>query len=257
MGTMTDPVTFEHEGEVSTVTMDDGKVNVFSPTMLRALHAAFDEAERAGGAVLLTGRPGCFSAGFDLHVLREQPDEVVPLLRQGATLAQRILSFPAPVVVACTGHAYPAGAFLLMAADVRVGADGPFRLGLNEVRIGMALPEFAVVLARHRLTPAAFDRTAVTGTMFGPREPRSRACSTTSSHLASCADAARAAAEDLATLDRRAHRTTKRRVRAPVLAELAAAIEAELTLPGAPASAPGECATGVPPGAPAPSLPMP
>ena len=87
-------------------------------------------------------------------------------------LAERILSFPAPVTIACTGHAFPAGAFLLMAADSRLGADGPFRLGLNEVRIGLTLPLFAIVLARHRLTPAHFDHAAVTGEMFDPQAAR-------------------------------------------------------------------------------------
>ena len=107
--------------------------------------------------VVLQGRPGCFSAGFDLQTLAGHRRTAFTLLRLGASLAERILSFPAPVVVACTGHAFPAGAFLLMAADTRLGADGPFRLGLNEVRIGLTLPWFAIVLARHRLTPAHFD----------------------------------------------------------------------------------------------------
>jgi len=225
---MTELLTLEHTDRLSTITMDDGKVNAFSPIMLRALHGAFDEAEQAGKVVLLTGRPGCFSAGFDLGVLRGQPDEVVPMLRLGATLAQRVLSFPAPVVIACTGHAFPAGAFLLMAADVRVGADGPFSLGLNEVRIGLALPEFAVVLARHRLAPAAFDRTAVTGLMFDPAAARAAGLLDSVVPPEHLHEAARAAAEDLATIDRRAHHATKLRVRAPVLAALQAAIDSEL-----------------------------
>ena len=138
-------VTYDRTDLVSTVTMDDGKVNVFSIPMLRALHEAFDQAERDGTVVLLEGRPGYFSAGFDLGTFGGPPEDVVTMLRLGATLAERILSFPAPVAVACTGHAFPAGAFLLMAADTRIGADGPFRLGLNEVRIGLTLPWFAVV----------------------------------------------------------------------------------------------------------------
>ena len=157
--------------------MDDGKVNVFSIAMLRALHQAFDQAERDGTVVLLTGRPGSFSAGFDLKTLREVPEDIRELLRLGATMAERILSFPAPVVAACAGHAFPAGAFLLMAADTRIGADGPFTLGLNEVRIGLTLPWFAVVLARHRLTPPFFDRCAVTATPSVRARPSRRACS--------------------------------------------------------------------------------
>ena len=162
-------VTYASDDTVSTITMDDGKVNVFSIAMLEALHRAFDQAERDGTVVVLTGRPGCFSAGFDLGTLRDTPEHARALLRLGATMAERILSFPAPVVASCTGHAFPAGAFLLLSADTRIGADGPFKLGLNEVRIGLTLPWFAVALARHRLTPASFDRAAVTGTLLDPR----------------------------------------------------------------------------------------
>ena len=125
------------------------------------------------------------------------------MLTLGATLAERILAFPAPVAVSCTGHAFPAGAFLLMAADTRIGVDGPFKLGLNEVRIGLTLPWFAIVLARHRLTPAHFDHATVTGTMFDPhgsaggRAPRRRGRIPTSSTPLPLS-----AAEDLAAVDR-------------------------------------------------------
>ena len=166
---MTELVTYNRSDLVSTLTIDDGKVNVFSIPMLRALHEAFDEAERDETVVLLRGRPGYFSAGFDLGVFNSGVQEdALLMLTLGATLAERILTFPAPVVVACTGHAFPAGAFLLMAADTRIGADGPFKLGLNEVRIGLTLPWFAIALARHRLTPSHFDHATVTGSMFDP-----------------------------------------------------------------------------------------
>ena len=130
---MTHPVTYTRTDLVSTIAMDDGKVNVFSIPMLRSLHEAFDQAERGETVVLLKGRPGCFTAGFDLRTLSGPHQDVVTLLRLGASLAERISSFPAPVTIACAGHAFPAGAFLLMAGDARVGADGPLRLGLSEV----------------------------------------------------------------------------------------------------------------------------
>jgi enoyl-CoA hydratase len=226
---MRDAVTYSRTDLVSTVAMDDGKVNVFSIAMLRSLHEAFDQAEEDGTVVLVKGRPGCFTAGFDLPTLSGPPEDVLTLLRLGASLAERILSFPAPVAIACTGHAFPAGAFLLMAADIRLGAAGPFRLGLNEVRIGLTLPWFAVVLARHRLTPAHFDRAAVTGTMFDPDEAREAGLLDAVVSAADLDRAAQAEAEDLASLDRRAHLTTKQRVRRPVLQELRAAIESELS----------------------------
>ena len=225
---MAELVTYHRTDSISTISMDDGKVNVFSIPMLRALHQAFDHAERDGTVVLLTGRPGYFSAGFDLRVLAGPPEDVVSLLRLGATLAERILSFPAPVAVACTGHAFPAGAFLLMAADTRVGADGPFKLGLNEVRIGLTLPWFAVVLARHRLTPAHFDHAAVTGAMFDPQAAREAGLLDAVVPPHELDSVAMAAAQDLTTLDRGAHAATKLRVRQPVLAELRSSIESEL-----------------------------
>ena len=225
---MTDLVTCSHADGVSTIAMDDGKVNVFSIAMLESLHAAFDEAEREGTVVALTGRPGSFSAGFDLNVIRGKPEDTLTMLRLGATLAERILAFPSPVVAGCAGHAFPAGAFLLMAADVRLGVDGPYRLGLNEVRIGLTLPWFAIVLARHRLTPAAFDRAAVTGTMFDPREAHDAGLLDTVVAAEDLGEAVKAVARELTELDRRAHAATKLRVRQGVLAELRAAIDDEL-----------------------------
>jgi enoyl-CoA hydratase/carnithine racemase len=226
---MPELVSYVREDPVSVIRMDDGKVNAFSPQLLRSVHAAFDQAEQDETVVLLEGRPGCFSAGFDLTVLRGgSTEDVVELLRLGATLAERILAFPAPVAVACGGHAFPAGAFLLMAADVRIGADGPFQLGLNEVRIGLTLPLFALVLARHRMSPAAFDRAAVTGTMFDPAGAREAGLLDAVVAADELEAAARAAATDLASLDRRAHAATKVRARRWVLEELRAAIEDEL-----------------------------
>jgi len=225
---MPELITYRRSDRVSTITMDDGKVNVFSIAMLRELHEAFDQVERDGTVALLSGRPGCFSAGFDLNVFQGSQEDALVMLRLGATLAERILSFPAPVAMACTGHAFPAGAFLLMAADTRVGADGPFKLGLNEVRIGLTLPWFAIVLARHRLTPAHFDHAAVTGVMFDP--PGAREAGLLDAVVApdQIETVAAAAAEELAAVDRRAHAATKLRVREAVLNELRASIVAEL-----------------------------
>jgi enoyl-CoA hydratase len=58
----------------------------------------------------------------------------------------------------------------MLAADLRIGVEGPFNIGLNEVKIGLTLPSFAVELARYRLTPAYFNRGLITGEMFGPAE---------------------------------------------------------------------------------------
>jgi enoyl-CoA hydratase len=226
---MAELLTYELDGRVASITMDDGKVNVFSIPMLRSLHGAFDRAESDGAVVLLSGREGYFSAGFDLKVVAGgERDQIVEILTLGARLAERILSFPTPVVVACTGHAFPAGAFLLLSADLRIGATGPFRIGLNEVRIGMTVPWFAIEIARQRLHPAAFDRTVVSAHMYGPEEAVTAGFLDRVVAPEALRAASLEAAAGLCELDFAAHKVTKLRARAGSLSALRSAIEREL-----------------------------
>ena len=155
---MANLVSYRFESPVATITMDDGKVNVLSLDMLGQLGAALDRAQHEGAVVVLTGRVGVFSGGFDLAVLRAGGPDATAMLHAGFDLAERILSFPLPVVVACTGHAVAMGVFLLLSGDHRLGVDGPFRLTANEVAIGLTMPHAAVEICRQRLSPAAFNQ---------------------------------------------------------------------------------------------------
>jgi enoyl-CoA hydratase len=230
---MPDLVTYELDGRTATITMDDGKVNAFSIEMLRAVHDAFDQAGRDGAVVVLTGRERYFSAGFDLKVFTAgDPNRVIEMLTLGATLAERILSFATPVVVACTGHAVAAGSFLALAADLRIGVDGPFQMGLNEVKIGLTVPWFAIELARQRLHPAHFDRTVVNATMYNPRDAVTAGFLDRVVAAEELKAASLEAAAELATLNPAAHAATKLRARGPALKSLRSAIETELTLEG-------------------------
>ncbi|HEY6779472.1 MAG TPA: crotonase/enoyl-CoA hydratase family protein [Thermoleophilaceae bacterium] len=229
---MTQLASYELEGRIATIAMDDGKVNAFSIPMLKALHAALDQAERDRAVVIIGGRENSFSAGFDLKVFAGGGEQVLEMLTLGATLAERVLSFPTPVVIACSGHAIAAGAFLPLAADARIGADGPFRIGLNEVKIGLTVPWFAIELARQRLHPAHFDRAVVNATMYSPAE----AVAAGFLDRVVAADELRAASLDaaaaLAELDPAAHTATKLRARATAAQALRSAIETELTSDG-------------------------
>lgn len=230
---MSDLTTYVLDGPIATITMDDGKVNAFSIPMLQALHADLDRAEHDGAVVVLTGREGYFSAGFDLKVFASgDVERVIEMLRLGATLTERILSFKTPVLAACNGHAVAAGSFVLLAADLRIGTAGAFRLGLNEVKIGLTMPWFAIELARQRLQPAAFSRAVVTAHMYDPAE------ALTAGFLDQVVDASElrarslAEAEELAGLNPAAHTATKLRAREGSLAAIRAAIESELTVEG-------------------------
>jgi enoyl-CoA hydratase len=225
---MADLLTYSRDDRIARVTMDDGKVNALSIPMLRELHAALDQAEADGAIVVLGGREGYLSAGFDLGVFRSEPERLPEMLRLGATLCERLLSFPTPVLAVAGGHAIAAGSFLLLSVDARLGVEGPFKIGLNEVRIGLTMPLFVIELARHRLAPAHFDRAVISAAMYEP------AGAVTAGFLdqvvapADLGEAAAALAADLAGLNSEAHAATKLRARSTALTALGAAIEAEL-----------------------------
>lgn len=155
---------------VRTIRMDDGRVNAFSVPMLEAVHAALDEAEREGSIVVLTGREGSFSAGFDLKTIGERTNEMLGL---GARLAERLFCFPRPVIAACSGHGIAMGGFVLLACDIRIAIAGEYRIGLNEAVVGLTIPRFGIALAGYRLARGWHDRALLSGELFGPEDARS------------------------------------------------------------------------------------
>jgi enoyl-CoA hydratase len=160
---------YELDGTAAVITLDDGKANAISHEMADAINGALDRAEAdQARAVVLAGRPGRFCAGFHLPTMQESVGSARDLLRVGGELALRLYLFPAPVVLAVTGHALAMGAILLMASDVRVGAAGDFKLGMNEVGIGMPVPKFATELADDRLSRRHLDAAINLATIYDP-----------------------------------------------------------------------------------------
>jgi enoyl-CoA hydratase len=162
------PVTTTIEDGVAVLRFDDGKANVLSHAAIDGFEAALDRAEAVARAVCIVGREGKLCAGFDLAVMSGDPDDARRLVSRGCELLLRLYVHPQPVVVAVTGHALAAGALLVLVCDVRIGADVPVKIGLNETAIGMPLPLFATELARDRLSPAAFVRAALTAEIYDP-----------------------------------------------------------------------------------------
>lgn len=161
-------VRYEQQGAAAILHMDDGKANAVSHALITALGAGLDRAEKEAGAVLITGRAGRFSAGFDLTEMTRGQEAVRALVTAGAELIARLFLHPRPVIAACTGHALAAGALILLASDYRVGAAGAFKIGLNEVAIGMTPPLFLGELARHRLSPRLLTRATTQAEIFSP-----------------------------------------------------------------------------------------
>jgi enoyl-CoA hydratase/carnithine racemase len=230
---MTKLVDYTLAGDVATITMDDGKVNVLSPRMLSELNAALDSAEADGALVVLTGRDGVFSAGFDLAVLRAGGQEALAMFRGGFELAARLLTFPAPVLAACSGHAVAMGAFLLLSADHRIGVDGPFRITANEVAIGVTVPLAGIELCRARLTAPHFSRAVTLAEVYSPAEAAEAGFLDRVVHRSDLAAALTAATDRCRQLDRRAHVATKLLARRSLATSMSAAIEADWGSPHA------------------------
>jgi enoyl-CoA hydratase len=224
---MDSTVTYQLQDSIATIAMDDGKVNALSPNMLAQLNAALDRALADRAVVVLTGRAGVFSGGFDLGVLRGGGADAPAMVRAGFELAERLLSFPRPVVIACTGHAVAMGVFLLLSADYRVGASGPYKITANEVAIGLTMPQAAIEICRQRLAPAHFHRAVILAEVYAPDDAVTAGFLDRVVAPAEIDGFARAAAARLLALDATAHAATKQRARAPALAALRDAIAAD------------------------------
>lgn len=161
----------EHGKAVLVLHLDDGKANALSHSMMDDINAALDEVEsdETIGALALHGRPGRFSAGFDLTVVNSgDMQAIIGIMVKGASMFRRLYGLPVPVVSACTGHAVAGGAFLLLASDYRIGADLPCKIGLNEVAIGLVLPAWAVTFCHERLSKRHAQRSVMLAELTGP-----------------------------------------------------------------------------------------
>ena len=230
------PVTSAVDGATLVVTIDDGKANAISHAMIDALHAALDQAEgdAAIGAVAIIGREGKFSAGFDLSVMQSGMDAARDLLRAGGELALRVYEFPKPIVLGATGHALAMGAIVLMAADARIGADIPAKVGLNEVAIGMPVPRFAVELARDRLASTHLLPAVLHAQLYTPAEAVELVKSLSSATFVPAADVAAEAvahAQHLAaTVKPSAFVLTRRFLRAELAERLRRGMDEDMAL---------------------------
>ena len=162
-------VSYRRDESVAVITMDDGKVNALGPAMLSEINTALDSAEADdAGAVVIAGNDRVFSGGFDLKVFRSGDVAAsIEMLAAGFTLSHRLLSFPKPVVAACTGHAIAMGSFLACSTDHRIAAPG-YNFQANEVAIGMVLPYPALEIMKLRLTRSAYQQAVgLARTFFG------------------------------------------------------------------------------------------
>jgi enoyl-CoA hydratase len=231
-----DLVSYSVENNVAVVTMDDGKANALSLPMIEAVIAALGRAEQEASAMVLAGRTDRFCAGFDLRVMMSGPDNAKNMLRAGSDMLLKLYGATIPLVIACTGHALAGGALVVLTGDYRVGAAGAYRIGLNEVQIGLPVPVLAMELARDRLLPTELPRATLHAHVYDPQ----------TAVRAGYLDAVVAAGEVLATaqaeaarlgaFSKPAFRGTKKRLRGKTIEYIQATMDADmrdLTVPTA------------------------
>ena len=214
---MTAPVTYTLTDGVAVITMDDGKANAVSPTLQAGLNAALDQAEKDKAPVVLTGRPGILSAGFDLKILAASGQPAVDMLNGGIELAIRLLSFPTPIIAACPGHAIAMGVFFLESCDYRIGVKGNYRYTANEVAIGMTMPFSTIEILRHRITPAALSRSVLMAEVFTPENAVETGFLDLVVEESELLDTAMNLAKSYLALNMDAHNHSKKRLRAEVI----------------------------------------
>jgi enoyl-CoA hydratase len=226
--------TFSLEDGVAVVRMDDGKANALSVAMIDSVLAALDRAEREAKAMVLAGRDGRFCAGFDLRVMMSGPEQATALLRRGSEMLLRLYDAELPLVIACTGHALAGGALVVLTGDVRFGAAGVFKIGLNEVSIGLPVPVLAMELARDRLLTTELARATLAAQIYAPDD------AARVGYLDSVVPAdqllilATQEAARLGAMSRTAYRATKTRLRGATIANIRTAFERDMAtlLPG-------------------------
>jgi len=206
-------VTYQENEKIATITIDDGKANAVSPQFVEEVNAALDHAESDKAVVILTGRQGKFSAGFDLSIVSQGGEATTNLVRSGGQLVLRMLGFPSPIIIACNGHSIALGALLLLSTDFRIGVEGNFKIGLNEVAIGMSLPYFGVEIAKERLTATHLGRSVTNAEIFTPQGAVEAGFLDTVVPEEQLMETAMQSAQAFTKLDMNAYYTTKLRIR--------------------------------------------
>lgn len=217
---MTELAKYELNDGIATITLNNGKANALGHEVFEELNEALDQAEHDKAVVILTGQPGVFSAGYDLKEMQKGRQEAAALVKVGSTLTRRLAAFPLPVIGACSGHAIAKGAFILLSVDHRIGVEGPFKLGLNEVAIGMTMHHAGIEIARHRLNPPHFYRSVVNAEIYSPERAVEAGFLDEVVAQDQLLERANALATQFKQLNMRAHRETKVKSKADYLALL-------------------------------------
>jgi len=160
----------EDRGPIRVLRLARQPANALDPALLRRLAECLGEAPSQGArAVVLTGAPGMFSAGLDVvHLLGLDRSGLGDALEVFFDAMEALAGSTLPVAAAITGHAPAGGAILALFCDWRVMVEGDFIIGLNEVQIGLPMPDVVAGLLTRTVGPRRAEELAVTGRLLTP-----------------------------------------------------------------------------------------
>jgi enoyl-CoA hydratase len=213
------PFSYRHEAGVAEIQFDDGKANVMSTAWFRELGGLLDRAEKdEAKAVLFRGRAGMFSGGLDMKWLPTlKGDAAREMVETFSGTMHRVWGFPIPTVVAIAGHAVAGGCVLASACDMRFAVDGPFRIQMNEVLVGMAMPTWAAVICQSAFPVPQANDLLLLARPFSPKEAHAiGALHGLAVSEEECVAKARAAAKGFAAIGARPYAVSKARQRREV-----------------------------------------
>lgn len=203
-------VTIKKEDNISVITLDDGKANVFSPEMSNQLNASLDQVDTESGCLIITGREGMFSAGLDLKIIQSgDVDRIVEMSSSAFKLLARIFSFPRPVIAACSGHGIALGTFLICCCDYRIGIKGDYMIGANEMRTNMVIPTPILELIKFRVNDSHKYRAVLGAEMYNFNKAQSAGLIDDVVEADSLMNAAKDKANDLAMMGHPSYTMTK------------------------------------------------
>ncbi|MEM6652886.1 MAG: crotonase/enoyl-CoA hydratase family protein [Pseudomonadota bacterium] len=160
-------IEFSKQEDVAIVKMDDGKVNAMSAAMLRALNESLDRAEQECQAIVLAGREGVFSAGFDIKTMQDGDlADRHEMTEIGSATLSRLFSSRTPIIAAVTGHGFALGAVIAAACDYSVGETGKFSFAVNETKIGEIFPPWGYEILLSKLSKKHVYAAAVLSQMY-------------------------------------------------------------------------------------------
>ena len=198
------------EDDISIITLDDGKANVFSPEMSNQLNACLDQVDTESGCLIITGREGMFSAGLDLKIIQSgDVDRIVEMSSSAFKLLARIFSFPRPVIAACSGHGIALGTFLICCCDYRIGIKGDYMLGANEMRTNMVIPTPILELIKFRVNDSHKYRAVLGAEMYNFNQAQEAGLIDDVVEIDNLMTAAKDKAKDLATMGHPSYTMTK------------------------------------------------